>query len=1208
MTSISAAEGDDSWLKKRSSLFNSNTTTNDDNKQKGVDKELARLKNIGAVSSVWTNKFVQEDSPAAKRLSFGSLPSTSPKSPTFNIKARRTLSGNNKELANQIASVLQDSNPELDIKKEDMKQPSSFGNTLSNTPSIPSEPKEASVAEPKEIPVTEFKQEDINRSSFGNTISSPSALQRTIDVPEQDDPVPERKDTPAAEKKEEGSFDTPSTSQTVDLDEAASLWFQYETLKSQYAQMNARFHKASEDIAFYKRQLESLDATTRQKLTAAKEEKDEAENGQRVDLDEAATLWFQYETLKTQYAQMNARFQKANEDIEFYKRQLELLDTSTRENLAAAEKKNEEHRLSLLEKPNTSSGDLDEAASLWFQCETLKTQYAQINARLNKANEDIAFYKRQLEHLDTSTQENLAVAEKKKEEQSASVGMSSDQTVNLDEAASLWFQYETLKTQYAQINARLNRANEDIAFYKRQLEHLDTSTQENLAVAEKKKEEQSASVGMSSDQTVNLDEAASLWFQCETLKTQYAQINARLNRANEDIVFYKRQLEHLDTSAQENLAAAAEERDREVRGLTELIVKQDKLLGEYETNLENLRRSRNEENNAEIEALCQELTGLYKTKDEMQSAITALKAELEMSHSQMQLMMVVSTEIQNEFESYKRKMDFGIKEMLAEKQQEHQKELEALEQKHSTEKEEMRQREPKVSVHQASDASLQEVESLRKKVFELIGTVEEKDRESKRVAAERENTCKAVLEQVSELKKIKQELSEKENDLIEEKDRLSRMAAAERENTLKIVLEQVSELKKLNEELCEKEKAVASSMSHNAKTIQSLQDQVTELNKALEHKDQTIAQMEKQMHTQKTGMEAQIMDLTQSILEKDAQLLEYANQQVTREPITVAQNGINANHPPQDETKHQASHARNYMYTTSSDEEAYSTDEEEHDIQPAEHSFSKTLSPELTHTPHVESSDEEDKQQPSDFSYSSTLSRSVLSLHSSSSTLANTTTQDDPEDLKRSSISSHALSPSEENSTTSWPVPPPTPPPSEPLPPLPMSPSEHEDGLKQKETPVIRRGRSKTMVRGEAPSPFTTSIHQTNELARVVTKEKPVPPPRKAIPVPPPRKENTFRNSAPVARKEIPVPPPRKANTFRNSAPVPPPRKETTFRHSVPLSLPPKESALESSMPVPPPRQEITKPMMESLAAQTSLPMNTKWMDDPESEEEAQYL
>ncbi|KAG1125598.1 hypothetical protein G6F42_008566 [Rhizopus arrhizus] len=1135
MTSISAAEGDDSWLKKRSSLFNSNTTTNDDNKQKGVDKELARLKNIGAVSSVWTNKFVQEDSPAAKRLSFGSLPSTSPKSPTFNIKARRTLSGNNKELANQIASVLQDSNPELDIKKEDMKQPSSFGNTLSNTPSIPSEPKEASVAELKEIPVTEFKQEDINRSSFGNTISSPSALQRTIDVPEQDDPVPERKDTPAAEKKEEGSFDTPSTSQTVDLDEAASLWFQYETLKSQYAQMNARFHKASEDIAFYKRQLESLDATTRQKLTAAREEKDETENSQRVDLDEAATLWFQYETLKTQYAQMNARFQKANEDIEFYKRQLELLDTSTRENLAAAEKKNEEHRLSLLEKPNTSSGDLDEAASLWFQC-------------------------------------------------------------------------ETLKTQYAQINARLNRANEDIAFYKRQLEHLDTSTQENLAVAEKKKEEQSASVGMSSDQTVNLDEAASLWFQCETLKTQYAQINARLNRANEDIVFYKRQLEHLDTSAQENLAAAAEERDREVRGLTELIVKQDKLLGEYETNLENLRRSRNEENNAEIEALCQELTGLYKTKDEMQSAITALKAELEMSHSQMQLMMVVSTEIQNEFESYKRKMDFGIKEMLAEKQQEHQKELEALEQKHSTEKEEMRQREPKVSVHQASDASLQEVESLRKKVFELIGTVEEKDRESKRVAAERENTCKAVLEQVSELKKIKQELSEKENDLIEEKDRLSRMAAAERENTLKIVLEQVSELKKLNEELCEKEKAVASSMSHNAKTIQSLQDQVTELNKALEHKDQTIAQMEKQMHTQKTGMEAQIMDLTQSILEKDAQLLEYANQQVTREPITVAQNGINANHPPQDETKHQASHARNYMYTTSSDEEAYSTDEEEHDIQPAEHSFSKTLSPELTHTPHVESSDEEDKQQPSDFSYSSTLSRSVLSLHSSSSTLANTTTQDDPEDLKRSSISSHALSPSEENSTTSWPVPPPTPPPSEPLPPLPMSPSEHEDGLKQKETPVIRRGRSKTMIRGEAPSPFTTSIHQTNELARVVTKEKPVPPPRKAIPVPPPRKENTFRNSAPVARKEIPVPPPCKANTFRNSAPVPPPRKETTFRHSVPLSLPPKESALESSMPVPPPRQEITKPMMESLAAQTSLPMNTKWMDDPESEEEAQYL
>lgn len=65
MTTMAETTGEDgSWLKKRSSVFSttSSPTNNIKSVGKPADKELARLKTMGAVSSVWTNKFVQEDS------------------------------------------------------------------------------------------------------------------------------------------------------------------------------------------------------------------------------------------------------------------------------------------------------------------------------------------------------------------------------------------------------------------------------------------------------------------------------------------------------------------------------------------------------------------------------------------------------------------------------------------------------------------------------------------------------------------------------------------------------------------------------------------------------------------------------------------------------------------------------------------------------------------------------------------------------------------------------------------------------------------------------------------------------------------------------------------------------------------------------------------------------------------------------------------
>ncbi|KAI9365881.1 hypothetical protein BD770DRAFT_336478, partial [Pilaira anomala] len=82
MTSVSESDGNNaSWLKQRTTVFNSG---NNKPAPKVVDKELARLKNIGAVSSVWSNKFVQEDNSGGIRQSLTSPPPTSPRSPAFN--------------------------------------------------------------------------------------------------------------------------------------------------------------------------------------------------------------------------------------------------------------------------------------------------------------------------------------------------------------------------------------------------------------------------------------------------------------------------------------------------------------------------------------------------------------------------------------------------------------------------------------------------------------------------------------------------------------------------------------------------------------------------------------------------------------------------------------------------------------------------------------------------------------------------------------------------------------------------------------------------------------------------------------------------------------------------------------------------------------------------------------------------------------------
>ncbi|KAG1498784.1 hypothetical protein G6F46_009525 [Rhizopus delemar] len=640
----------------------------------------------------------------------------------------------------------------------------------------------------------------------------------------------------------------------------------------------------------------------------------------------------------------------------------------------------------------------------------------------------------------------------------------------------------------------------------------------------------------SSDSTSsNTEDAASLWFQCETLKSQYSQVNARLNKANEDIAFYKRQLENLGTSSKENLEAANEEKDKEVtrvRQLAKLIVKQHELLSEYEVSLENLRKSASQVNQSdgaksEIDALRQELAGLYKMKDEMENSIASLKAELEMSYSQMRLMMVVSTEIQNEFESYKRKMNAEITTLLAEKQKEHQMEMEALEQKLTSSMDDQ---------HRGTISDSRESQALRIEIKKLTA-------------------------------------------VIEEKDRLSKAASVESENALSIVQKQALELQELKAALRERDNATPSlSRSASGSTLKYLKDQIAELSRTIEQKDKIINKLENQMRTQRMNMDSQMIDLTQSILEKDALLLEFMSSRnnstdsnimcaspttATFEPVkaTDSKDATTAFYQRQNEARRQMSQVRDFMYTTSSDEEeeeeiqaSYSTDEELTNPTNLFHHSSGKAASTITHNERgpqspaetvssyisFDSSDEEEEQvaEIKHFSYSSVLSQSTLSLHSHNSALVSTASQNERTEPKRNSSSNAAaLSPYSAAKETSWPMPPPTPPPSEPLPPLPMAPAE--DSVIP---PPPRRGRSKTMVREEIPSPYITSIHKTNELPRIVPLQK-----------------------DPILDTTLPVPPP--------------PRKEVIKRVESPTQTHQSDR----------------------------LPLNTKWMDDPESEEEEHW-
>ncbi|OBZ82335.1 hypothetical protein A0J61_09614 [Choanephora cucurbitarum] len=613
-------------------------------------------------------------------------------------------------------------------------------------------------------------------------------------------------------------------------------------------------------------------------------------------------------------------------------------------------------------------------------------------------------------------------------------------------------------------------------------------------------------------------EAASLWFQAETLKTQLAQSNARLSRANEDIEFYKRQLE----ASGQSIAEMTEEKDKELRHWVDLVLKQDQLLSQYELHLEDLKeQSDSSAPKEDTTALRKELDLLYKQKDQMEGTITSLRAELEMSSSQMQLMMTVSTEIQNEFQSYKQKVDAQIKEVLKQKQAEHDAELEAL----------------KLSLNGEPTQRNVGTAVAAAVVGATVATGAVVAQEDPRAQIEKA-VAEATAHHEQELDQFRQQIITL-TELLHANERSGAKEAELRE-----------QIDVLTEQLHAKENAVD---DHDA-ALETLREQIITLTTMLHDKDKAVQDLENQLKVQKRTMDAQVMELTQTILEKDSLLMEQSNNR-SRETIipniephaassapSVSETEMfyqSSQHQDIAEARLQMAQVQQYMYSSSEDGDeedevevlrmSYSSDEEE-DRGIHRHSFHSQhlIASNDHHVPHspadtissnisYDSSDDEYQQEKiaeiKHFSYSSQATRPVSLVSGEHMMLNDENRRLSQRSSSHSQFSHHSLhshhshhsntptrfSLVKETSSASWPMPPPTPPPSEPLPPVPImdEKSSTESTIATNSIiPPPRRTRSKTMSRSDAPnmSLYTTSIHQTNELPRIMPEAQQVSP------------------------------------------------------------------------------------------------------------------
>ncbi|KAI8370514.1 uncharacterized protein BYT42DRAFT_91603 [Radiomyces spectabilis] len=157
----------------------------------------------------------------------------------------------------------------------------------------------------------------------------------------------------------------------------------------------------------------------------------------------------------------------------------------------------------------------------------------------------------------------------------------------------------------------------------------------------------------------------------------HRQLSLQVEQARKEIERYKKEMQRQDQIMQQTINTYLEQKELEsvkVRHLSNIVLKQEQLLQramdqlfitDAEPSLAHPSSSDIAVGDArmQLHSLRSEINDLASTKQHLEQTMVSLRGELDMSQSHMRLLMMVSTEIQNEYDTQKLQLEEKIKEL-----------------------------------------------------------------------------------------------------------------------------------------------------------------------------------------------------------------------------------------------------------------------------------------------------------------------------------------------------------------------------------------------------------------------------------------------------------------------------------------------------------------------------------------------------------------
>ncbi|KAG0168840.1 hypothetical protein DFQ28_004193 [Apophysomyces sp. BC1034] len=164
---------------------------------------------------------------------------------------------------------------------------------------------------------------------------------------------------------------------------------------------------------------------------------------------------------------------------------------------------------------------------------------------------------------------------------------------------------------------------------------------------------------------------ASVAYRLQQLQEDYAESTGQLEHAQKQILFYQEEQSQLDQSTQNTLATWLEQKEAEsakVRKLTDVVLRQERLLCEMESSMESvldenkslrtcLEKTPWVETREALRHLQTEMEVLRETKKEQEQMIANLSSELEASQQCLHQTLQLAQQLQRECESQRSDID-----------------------------------------------------------------------------------------------------------------------------------------------------------------------------------------------------------------------------------------------------------------------------------------------------------------------------------------------------------------------------------------------------------------------------------------------------------------------------------------------------------------------------------------------------------------------